>query len=187
MTIYTIEGRPLSLLDLTNDGAAFAARLSGAVIDEIALLEITGLPVSADKIAQRTASALNRHRQNAPNCLRQFFITFSPDAACRCCRMNAGLEQTLGGINISYANHNVSSKQHLFDRRRAAACSEIQHLCQKDIIQRFHTQGLQLGMMRKFALFVCMPQYRAETAGSGQSHYLFICEHKIEMVMFLRR
>lgn len=171
---------------LTNSQSTDAARLADTVVNKIMLLKISGLPICADEIAQRTAALFNRRRENAANRKREFFITRLADPASRRARVNACFEQAFGRINIPYADHDVARKQHLLDRTFTVSRAAVQKLRREFLAERLHSQTSQQGMRFQRARIMRVPQDCTESPRIGQTQYL-IFEHHVEMIMLLRR
>ena len=143
--------------DLPYRSAACAACLAAAVVDEIALLKIAGLPIHRDEIAQAAAALRNRRDQGFADRLRQFRIARQADPLRRRLRVDAGLEQAFRRIDIADADHDVACKQHLLDRRAALARLPVQQFRRKRRFQRFRAQPAQQKKIVERASIDLMP------------------------------
>ncbi|MDB5853499.1 MAG: hypothetical protein JWR22_1540 [Herminiimonas sp.] len=184
LTIYAVERRPLSLSNLSYGGPTQPAWLTIAVVDEIRLLEITRLAIGADKIAQRTATFVYGGSEYPTDCLRQPFISRESDPVRGCVGIDAGFEQAFGRVNISDADDDVSSEQHLLDGGRAVARLAIQEACGKFLFEGLDTELAQQCVVFNRAIAARMPKHCAEAARIGKSHD-HRADNEIEMVMLV--
>jgi hypothetical protein len=75
LTIWAVEGGTLSLHDLTYRRIAYPARLAGPGIRKVVLLEVAGLPVDIDEIAQAAAALLYGRSENFTYRKREPLVT----------------------------------------------------------------------------------------------------------------
>src|SRR5690606_10011639 len=74
LAAVAINAGTLTKADLAQGGTAIFAELTVASIDEQFLLEVAGLAVATDEIAQRGAAALDGHGQYPPDFLTQLEV-----------------------------------------------------------------------------------------------------------------
>src|SRR5690554_2703093 len=100
-----IHAGALAELHFLQGAAALLAELARAPVDEQLLLEIAGLAVAADEVAQGGAAALDGDRQDALDLRGQALVARPGNRAGGLARIDAGGEQRLAGVDVADADH----------------------------------------------------------------------------------
>ena len=183
LTAHAVKRRALPLRDLPNYCAALSASLSSTIIDEVALLKIARLSVCANKIAQGTATMRNRGGKRQLNLAGKPTVSAQRNAPGLGFWMNPRAEQTLGGIDVTDTNHDITGQQHLLDCRSTPACACEQQLRQRCRLQWFDTQAAQQQVLIDRAVLLRVPEHRAKAARIVHPHQR-IAENQIEVIVF---
>jgi hypothetical protein len=174
------------LPNLSYRGAANTARLAAAVVDEIGLLKISGLPICAHKITQRAPAFVYGGGQYTPDRLSQPFISRKADPVRRRVGIDPRFEQAFRRVDISDAHYDVSGQQHLLDSGSAAPRLSIKEARGEPFLKRLDAQLAQQCVAFKGAVPARMPEHGAEAAWICQSHQKPAGD-EIEMVMLVGR
>ena len=95
--------------------------LAGAAIDAVLLLEIAGVAVAVDEIAQGAAARGDRQIQDVLHSRRQSGAAVLAQPSGCGFRADAGGKQRFVGVDVADADDDVAVHQELLDRGSAAA------------------------------------------------------------------
>ena len=162
---------------------ASPARFSSAVIHQVLLLEIAGIPVSVQKIAQRAAARGERILQRFLHCLRQASASRPAQPTRRRQRMDAGPEQRLARIDVSDADDDRMVHQQLLDGDAPGARGTIQVVAVELTGKRLDAQVREQAMLLRITR---LPQQASEPPRVAQAQQR-LPESQVHVVVDLRR
>ena len=158
-----IKRRALSLPQRAHRRCTEAARLAFPAIHKILKLKIAGCAVAAE-VAQGAAALVDRLTQHRDDLPRQVRIARAADAPGRGGRVDARAKQRLGGVDVAYADHDVTCEQERFYCRSAPARALIQGSAIELAVERLHPQPGKQGMPEYRPARGGVPQHRAKAA-----------------------
>src|ERR1041384_4205802 len=179
----TIKRRPLSLLDLPNDGSTAAARLPRPVVDPIALLEVAGIAVGADEVAQARAAGADRRAPRPLDRRPEPGAPFKRQLSRRHARMDAGEEQALVRIDVADADDAPTVHEEPLDAGAMRPGELMQALRMQLARERLDAEVNQQRMRVDVG---AGPQHRAEAARIAQPQNP-VTKLKVEVIVLLRR
>src|SRR5512146_3047744 len=119
--MWTMERRALSEPHRADRRAANPARLAAAAVDEQFLLEVAGLAVRLQEVAQRRAAARDRVVEDALGLHGEPCVLRFRDRSGRASRADAGGEQRFGNVDVADADDDLLVHQERLYRCRATA------------------------------------------------------------------
>ena len=174
----------MALHDGSDRGAADPARLACAAVDCRLQLEITGLALGTDKVAQTAAALLHSPRQHLDDGGMQAVGTGPRDPVGQQCGSNARHEKRLGCVDVAHAHHNVTGQQHLLDGGPATAQGSMKIGRRKTTIQRLDAQMTeQLGGLGR--VFGWRPDHGTKAARIVQAQGALV-RHQVHVVVRTR-
>ena len=166
MAARAVVRRALSLLDLANDVAAAPARLPGTVVDPVALLEIPGVAVGADEVAQGRAAGADRCAQGVLDRGSELGAALERELSRRGARMDAGEEQALVRVDVADTDDAPAVHQERLDagavRPRELVQPRRMQRARQRLDAKVHEQRMRIDVRGG-------PQHRAEAARVAQA------------------
>jgi hypothetical protein len=123
-----IKTRTLPLPDLFDICTTFSARLPGPAINPILLLEISGIAIAANEIAQAAATCFYRAPEGFLDCPRQSRASSRSNPAGSDGGMNASKKERFVCVNVSDTDDNAAVHQYLFNAGATVSGFSVQQL-----------------------------------------------------------
>lgn len=177
-----IKARTLPLPDLFDICTTFPARLPGPAINPILLLEISGIAVAANEIAQAAAACFYRAPEGFLDCLRQSRASSRSNPAGSVGGINTGKKERFVCVNVSDADDNAAVHQYLFNAGATVSGFAIKQLAVERFGKGFGSQVRQQGVIGGISR---SPQHSPKATGIPKTENHAVIQEQIDMIVLL--